>query len=116
MTLTSRSTVREFEQWCRDNGIRLKGFHPDTYATDSHFEIYAYGDILTLDDAYQLLDAMEAECPRCSKVRSARCFLAMPFWVRNIERIRSTLASSRRVCCSKHESGSFALRKNPLDK
>lgn len=116
--LTWQSSVQEVTAALEDAGIAMRGGGGRPYPVDYHWRDVVLTDaITTLEDAELLLIQLDAEAktcgwgsPTCTKARIIRQYLhgeRGEFWRESPERIRSTFASNRRVCCGCHQTGSF---------
>ena len=110
-----RMTVSEVEKELKASGL-IRG---DDYARDADFARHVLVEVGTLEQAEAFLAELDGENTKttsppfrwgCTKAKLIREYLDNPFWCQTPDRIRSAIAHNRRVCCSCHETGSFATR------
>ena len=116
-----QSTLSQFQSWLFRTNILRWDFQ---YAKDIHFERYLVSaHIKSLQDLERFLDTLDQQSEGsfhrlngCSKAHLVRNYLLKPPKVFNGEEESkfdfslTMLASSRRICCLCHETGSFAAR------
>lgn len=118
-TLPLQSTLVDFQSWLFRTNIFRWDFE---YAKDIHFERYLISShIKSIQDLESFLDTLDLESKGsfhrlngCSKTKLVRNYLHKPPNVvdgmeeSKLEFSLAMLASSRRICCLCHETGSFA--------
>jgi hypothetical protein len=116
MKINSRSSVKDIETALKETGVLPN--YDWAYAKDQDHQ-RAYDDLTTPEEVEKFLAALDQDNKEltkppfqwgCTKARLIRQYLQKPFWIMNMARMKAAISHNRRVCCSCHETGSFAKR------
>lgn len=112
--VSAYTDVKTAEALMKQAGI----LHDWDYARDGHFSRWIIGEtVKTMEDVEAFLAKLDKDNEEqtkppfrwgCTKAKQIRSWLNKPFWTENMGRVMSAIAPARRVCCSCHETGSFA--------